>query len=1666
MPEKEQKYDEFGIPIKSSSVAEQQFDEFGIPVKKKESTQSQSPSVDGISDSANGGSVPSTFKDLLAGQIGKQPLLPNPSIQQPAAQQPVQQQAPVITTKDGAPYISSMGGPDLTQQPPQQLRAVSSPLETTAKDIKNYDPNIAQKESLSPLMAGTARLVSGISKTPSFLWDMYSSASNALNEAIGNVDPTALVPSSSEISKDTGMRNVIGENLDVALENYNKEKARRFDKDLKTYFTSGKEGDFSKGLEYVAMNVGEAIPTTIAIALSGGAAGTLPTFVGGSAVFGAEKKSELDKNNPDLTEGEKVSIAMTSGLMESASESLFGAVRYIGAPIKSVFVKEGKDAALKLAEETIRKSYGKAFARYFGSQAEEAITEVANQYGQNVLDKYSGVDPERDLTSGLFEAAVTALAMSGTVGSPVLAGQLVASSKKSKEKAQQILDQKQALENDMASNEVSPEAKQHISNKIKDLNEQEYEITNEAKTKYESLSPENKTVVDSINQKINSISNALNDPNISDESRMYLEQDIDSAYKQIEDIYSAKPEGKTTTETQPVAEQKPVLTTEEKDELDTLTALNEDGFLGEEEKARMAELQQKQTVEAPVSQNTYFQDKTKEENRDLPAEQKTIEQKFAKDLDENYEQRKAEYVAKNGNVFDTDRARELSPDYTEDPTLSQAVHVPAREFVTKVYKEELAKPAPEGKQNVVTFTSGGSGAGKTMAVNAAKDDSHLVVDANLSRFDDAKKDIQEALDAGKQVDISFVYRDPKSAFIDGVMGGRNRGGRTVPLDVAMNANKDSLETIKQLADFYKDNPDVQIKYYNNSKKGSPMQPLSLEDVKKIENDYEQVKKEVQDEIDRKYQSGEIDERQYKGFSGRTEVPVKKDDTGGVQEVVGREIEKDVVEPGGRVEKTGVSAGNRLFNEPIKGIAEIADKYYEGVFGRPRPKFTGVNTIDVKRAKRIAEAYAKMKHDPNNKDVKAAYEALAKETIDQYNFLIDSGYSIEITDGDTYANSQELIDDVSKTKKIKIFSTEAGFGQNAITDKQRDENPMLKDSGLVDVNGKKLLINDLFRAVHDLFGHGELGNSFGPKGEENAYQVHARMFSPIARKALATETRGQNSFVNFSGINEEVKPLIEEARRLRDEGKEEEAKKVAKQIADKLSFADQKIGLLPDEFINIEEEETTKKQDKNAVTERNITESDQQQYQEGDARGKTAKAGDSDRIVKGGQKQAKQQKEVVSEKPVIKKPATLENEMKALEEEEAAEETTTEEDQATKQKLFDDVKAMKAQGANVAELKFKGILERAYKAKADKKIKRTTYTEIKNMIKDVYGGKAVNKEDAKIRVSGMIQEVKDKLLGQGYKNITLGTILPITPKNIADLLDLTEKLIHKGIDAGYGIAEATQRALNAVKKVPLYKRLVDNKELNPAEFEKMLDTAIAQKLKGTKEAMASPDITKGTDKRKTTKRLKTDKSFDDILTEMGNDGETYAVLNLKKADKHVKGVVKEFERNGLLEDLAVEIAAGRNPFYPGIKEYASFHVADRLRSLAEKEGNAMQKSALTKLAAEVLAQRAKNVTAAGQTISVEKLVAEQLPLSKEGITDHVQSVMSTVQDTHMSEEQKNEVKTAFTDINSLLLDPNVQEAINKAAEEKINEIAEATKGKEWVDKVDKSINDLKIDLEDC
>ena len=232
--------------------------------------------------------------------------------------------------------------------------------------------------------------------------------------------------------------------------------------------------------------------------------------------------------------------------------------------------------------------------------------------------------------------------------------------------------------------------------------------------------------------------------------------------------------------------------------------------------------------------------------------------------------------------------------------------------------------------------------------------------------------------------------------------------------------------------------------------------------------------------------------------------------------------------------------------PIPEIVDIAKSYAErnDIPYRRQPEYV---RIDVERSTRIADAYDKMPHDPFNPEVQEAYKDLSRQTIAQYEALVDGGYSFTFFGDNTdpyNGKPWRSLADLRNNKTMAVYSTEAGYGMTPITDQMRAENPLLDITPYIwkdqDGNDKPVMVNDLFRAVHDAFGHGSEYSGFRPRGEENAWVAHSQLFTGPALKALTSETRGQNSWVNFGPHGEQ-----NQTASLED-----------------TVFADQKTGLMP------------------------------------------------------------------------------------------------------------------------------------------------------------------------------------------------------------------------------------------------------------------------------------------------------------------------------------------------------------------------------------------------------------------------------------------------------------------------------------------------------------------------
>lgn len=152
---------------------------------------------------------------------------------------------------------------------------------------------------------------------------------------------------------------------------------------------------------------------------------------------------------------------------------------------------------------------------------------------------------------------------------------------------------------------------------------------------------------------------------------------------------------------------------------------------------------------------------------------------------------------------------------------------------------------------------------------------------------------------------------------------------------------------------------------------------------------------------------------------------------------------------------------------------------------------------VSHLRDVARAYDDLAHAPERPEVLRAYLALAFDLQAQWNTLV-CAIDVEFTDADPYRTSQELFDDVRARGAMRVYTG--------------SDLPVNHPMACIYVAGRPL--NLIFRAIHDAI-HCDTRASFGPAGELRAFQEHAaRLTTWDSVRALATETLGQNAWVNF------------------------------------------------------------------------------------------------------------------------------------------------------------------------------------------------------------------------------------------------------------------------------------------------------------------------------------------------------------------------------------------------------------------------------------------------------------------------------------------------------------------------------------------------------------------------
>lgn len=361
----------------------------------------------------------------------------------------------------------------------------------------------------------------------------------------------------------------------------------------------------------------------------------------------------------------------------------------------------------------------------------------------------------------------------------------------------------------------------------------------------------------------------------------------------------------------------------------------------------------------------------------------------------------------------------------------------------------LNDPANAGKE--VLVMAGTSGAGKTHSVkevNVDLDSYALVKDTNVATVKSGDNIIKKALDSGHPVELLLVERDPLSAFINGVYRRfqKNPERRIVPTDIHIH-NSEARGAFLKLEEKYRDNPKVSFSALANEM-GQEVKAISLEDLRKLSYNPNEVKQKIAEFLDNELAQGKINEQEYKTFTGK-EAPasISGQSGGGVRQKTGGETL-----PSGRIQpgqtRSAVNASNLSIGEQAKkSIVEATTKLgkkLENQTGEPlthaevieKAKEAEVLTAGVSREKTL-EFEASLLRTRQHLAALAEQEEVTPEFLDSLRIMANHGTdiarsleSLKINAVPEYAEAKiKILKDLIKMGKTSQEIMDAAKGVN-------------------------------------------------------------------------------------------------------------------------------------------------------------------------------------------------------------------------------------------------------------------------------------------------------------------------------------------------------------------------------------------------------------------------------------------------------------------------------------------------------------------------------------------------------------------------------------------------------------------------------------------------------------
>jgi hypothetical protein len=459
----------------------------------------------------------------LTGGVGSVPGLEPFQQFKPGVNKYVRQPAPV------APGIRNQGQAPKTVAQAQKEKPVPFSQEAFKQAApQGISPSTANR------MGAITSTASGFYRIPELIYSTFAAPQNLAADIL---DKPELRANYDAISKGTynplGVIDKTADYLQQSSVDWEKNK-RKYNENITTQLMNG---DFQGAARQIGDQIESSIPGMLSMYLTGplAAAGKFAPTARTLTMAAPFAGSQLNaiKDNPNIPDYLKPLNAWLNGTAEVVLEEQFGTKALVDDALR-IAKTEGREAAVNTIKNVLR-PLGERFIKkvqpitnVLGNGLEEGIT----TFSQNVIDKYTGVDPNRGLFDNVPDSIIVGTAQ-GTGVTALGKGMDVLTNPKNQVKIDALSKQRDDLMNDLDSPSIPDNIKGDLVDKLTDINEEINIVLDENRAEYDALSDDDIGTLKTLNDQIDDRVDLLNNTSLSETSRQLAQNDLVALQKEL-----------------------------------------------------------------------------------------------------------------------------------------------------------------------------------------------------------------------------------------------------------------------------------------------------------------------------------------------------------------------------------------------------------------------------------------------------------------------------------------------------------------------------------------------------------------------------------------------------------------------------------------------------------------------------------------------------------------------------------------------------------------------------------------------------------------------------------------------------------------------------------------------------------------------------------------------------------------------------------------------------------------------------------------------------------------------------------------------------------------------------------------------------------------------------